>query len=129
MKYSPQIKTKIFAQYFGQKVKDKKGHIFPLTLMTLSSIVEKDEIEDCKLLLKSTLKIKDEDALKIAELLEYDTRSKPHAIAAVKENLLHSIKHNYKVYQYLQLEGYDLPYTLLNDNFLYDEALCEHITT
>lgn len=139
MEIPNEVKAKVFAQYWGQKVKAivhgaesdtwvEYGRIVHLPL-DADDDYEIDDgeglyhayvlPENLKLLLRPLSAITDEDALNAYEIYHGNRQATEHAAMVVIETL--AIKAS--VFQYLQSKGYDLPSWLLGGKTLKEAGL------
>lgn len=124
MEITDEIKSKVFAQYWGQKVALMDGY---------KSIVDYIQIAICdKLILKPLSAVTDEDAIDIAckigennnwqyiqSLFTRIGQFSHHDYDIIISRILNRVD----VYQYLQSNGYDLPQYLLGRKTLHEVGL------
>jgi len=142
MEISNDTKSRIFAQYLGQKVRVGIKSLAELTLMidtseciSLDTLIHTN-IVGHKLILKPISNITDEDAIEVAKILLSNKLNDYLWNPIVGKELVGIIASRrfysfyYKnatnwvdAYQYLQLKGYDLTHYLLNGKTLQECGL------
>ena len=139
MKITDEIKTKVIAQYIGQRM--LSGHYLigicfgdkeerPLLLSEKQNSTQLDweaTFEMDSLLLKPLSSITDEDAIEVAKI-EGFIDGKNYSLLLIGLSRIKSLERNqldmnWKAYQYLQSKGYDMPNYLLGGKTLQESGL------
>ncbi len=121
MEISNEVKAKVFASYWGQKVygdlqDDNEQANYGIVDMDFDNF-EFCVAENMRLVLRSLANITDEDAIEVAKLAGYmQNRTRLASIGkSVALNLAGKLGHEWRyvntwaIYQYLQSKGYSLP--------------------
>ena len=137
MEITHEIKCKVFAQYWGQKIAKFENH--PNIDLVDDVLIDGCYINRYKLIIKPLLAITDEDAIQVCKLQqEFKEQTGIKVGFHIDEKnsgCLDCIiewdgyKHDYfqpvysQTYQYLQSKGYDLPQYFLEGRTLHEAGL------
>lgn len=143
MEITNEIKAKVFAQYFGERITigNKDTYESLVGIKGINSIytgvnpmgVDKwYKISACQLILKPLSSITDEDAIEVAKIC-YHWQKEKHTSAHGKtlingQSYLASHIDWIYTYQFLQSKGYDLPNYLLGGKTLHESRLAIYET-